>query len=128
MSPFKVFYSIGFGGMTYCVDVITADATHVKNRGLAYAFTSSPYMITAFAGAKAAEGFYEKISWRWGFGTFAIILPIVATPLFFILKYNVRKAKKAGVLGREKSGRTALQSCWHYCVEFDCKLQPSASK
>ena len=31
----QVFYSIGFGGMTYCVDVITADASKLKNRGLA---------------------------------------------------------------------------------------------
>ncbi|KAJ9164879.1 MFS general substrate transporter [Coniochaeta hoffmannii] len=115
----SVFYSIGFGGMTYCVDVITADATHVKNRGLAFAFTSSPYMITAFAGSKAAEGFYEDISWRWGFGTFAIVFPVVAAPLYFILKYNVRKAKKLGVLGREKSNRTVLQTIWFYTLEFD---------
>ncbi|KAB5580414.1 major facilitator superfamily domain-containing protein [Coniochaeta sp. 2T2.1] len=114
-----VFYSIGFGGMTYCVDVITADATHVRNRGLAFAFTSSPYMITAFAGAKAAEGFYENISWRWGFGTFSIVLPVVALPLFFILKYNVKKAKNLGVLGREKSNRTVVESIWFYIVQFD---------
>lgn len=108
--------------MTYCVDVITADATHVKNRGLAFAFTSSPYMITAFAGAKAAEGFYEDISWRWGFGAFAIIFPIVAAPLYFILKFNVRKAKKQGVLGREKSNRTVFQSIIYYATEFDSKI------
>ena len=119
-------YSVGFGGMTYSIDVITADATHVRNRGLAFAFTSSPYMITAFAGSKAAEGFYEDISWRWGFGTFAIVFPVVAAPLYFILKYNVRKAKKQGVLGREKSGRTLLQTIWFYTLEFDCK-QPHLS-
>lgn len=114
--------------MTYCVDVITADATHVRNRGLAFAFTSSPYMITAFAGSKAAEGFYEDISWRWGFGAFSIIFPAVAAPLYFILKFNVRKAKKAGVLGREKSNRTVIQSIWHYTVEFDGKIRPLCTK
>ncbi|KAJ5747565.1 uncharacterized protein N7511_009261 [Penicillium nucicola] len=114
-----VFYSIGFGGMTYCVDVITADISTLKNRGLAFAFTSSPYIITAFAGPKAAESFYEKISWRWGFGSFAIIFPIVAAPLFFILKFNLRKAKVNGVLHNEPSGRTILQSIWHYTKEFD---------
>ncbi len=107
--------------MTYCVDVITADASKLKNRGLAYAFTSSPYIITAFAGAKAAEGFYEDISWRWGFGAFAIIFPVVAAPLYFILKANLRKAKKDGTAIREKSDRTVLQSIWFYIVEFDGK-------
>ncbi|KAI9488892.1 major facilitator superfamily domain-containing protein [Zychaea mexicana] len=114
-----VFYSIGFGGMTFCVDVITADSSKLKNRGLAYAFTSSPYIITAFAGAKASEGFYYDISWRWGFGTFAIVFPVVAAPLYFILKYNLRKAEKQGVVKKEPSGRTFLQSVWHFIIEFD---------
>jgi MFS family permease len=114
-----VFYSIGFGGMTYCVDVITADISKLKNRGLAYAFTSSPYIITAFAGPKAAEGFYEDISWRWAFGTFSIIFPIVASPLFFILKSNLRKAKQTGLLEKVPSGRNLFQSIWHYSKEFD---------
>lgn len=118
----QVFYTIGFGGMIYCVDVITADASSLKHRGLAFAFTSSPYIITAFAGPKAAEGFYNNISWRWGFGCFAIIVPFVATPLFVVLKLNLRKAKHEGVLNREPSGRTLLQSVVFHIREFDGTL------
>ncbi|KAJ5143845.1 uncharacterized protein N7515_002632 [Penicillium bovifimosum] len=114
-----VFYSVGFGGMIYCIDVITSDISRLKNRALAYAFTSSPYMITAFAGPKAAEGFYEKISWRWAFGAFSIIFPVVASPLYFILKSQLKKAQKTGVLVKEPSGRTILQSIWFYSKEFD---------
>ncbi|CAN6674773.1 siderophore iron transporter 1 [Trichomonascus vanleenenianus] len=112
-----VFYTIGFGGITYCVDVITADASTLKNRGLAYAFTSSPYIITAFGASKAAEEFAGN--WRWAFGGFAIIFPVVAAPLFVILKYNLRKAEKQGILVRQKSGRTLMQSTWYYFKEFD---------
>ena len=101
------------------MDVITADASQLKNRGLAYAFTSSPYMITAFAGAKASEDFYYKISWRWGFGCFAIIFPIVAAPLYVMLKVNLKKAEKRGLLNTDNSGRTLLQSVWYYAIEFD---------
>ena len=86
---------------------------------MAFAFTASPYIITAFAGPKAAEGFYEKISWRWAFGTFSILIPVVAVPLFTILTVNTHKAKKAGLLDREKSGRTLVQSIAHYIVELD---------
>ncbi|ROV94992.1 hypothetical protein VMCG_08299 [Cytospora schulzeri] len=114
-----VFYTIGFGGMTYCVDVITADASKLRNRGLAYAFTSSPYIITAFAGSKAADDFYNKINWRWGFGCFAIILPFVAAPLFFVLLYNLSKAAKKGISAKRNSGRNVFQSTWYYIVEFD---------
>jgi MFS family permease len=105
--------------MTYCVDVITADASKLKNRGLAYAFTSSPYIITAFAGPKASNDFYYNINWRWGFGCFAIIFPIVAAPLFFVLKFNLRKAKTQGSLPKENSSRTLVQSIWYYSKEFD---------
>lgn len=115
----QVFYTIGFGGMTYCVDVITADSSSLRHRGLAFAFTSSPYIITAFAGPKSAEKFYQNINWRWGFGTFAIILPFVAAPLFTILKINLRKAKKQGVLVREPSNRTLLESIYFHIREFD---------
>lgn len=118
----QVFYTIGFGGMTYCVDVITADASSLKHRGLAFAFTSSPYIITAFAGPKAAEEFYNHVSWRWGFGCFAIILPFVAAPLFLVLKLNLRKAKQEGVLVREPSGRSLVQSIVFHIREFDGKL------
>ena len=103
--------------MTYCVDVITADASKLKNRGLAYAFTSSPYIITAFAGPKASDDFH--LSWRWGFGAFAIIFPVVAAPLYFILKYNLRRAQQQGLVVPDRSNKTWWQLAWFYFIEFD---------
>lgn len=108
--------------MQFAVDVITADLSQLKNRALAYAFTSSPYIITAFAGPKVADLFYANTGWRWAYGTFAIIFPIVAAPLFFVLKFNLSKAKKGNaVVIREKSGRSFLQSVWFWTLEFDCE-------
>jgi MFS family permease len=116
-----VFYSIGFAGMIFCVDVITADTSTLRDRGLAYAFTSSPYIITAFAGSKASEGFYDT-NWRWAFGAFSIILPVVALPLFILLRFNLHKAKKQGLWKKkEKSGRSFVQSLVYYVIEFDRK-------
>ncbi|CCF34786.1 MFS siderochrome iron transporter MirB [Colletotrichum higginsianum] len=114
-----VFWQVGWSGLTYSIDVITADSTRLKNRGLAFAFTSSPYMITAFAGPKAAEGFLNHVSWRWGFGCFSIVLPIVAVPMYGILKWNIRKAKKKGTLIRGSSGRSFVENVRWGLVEFD---------
>ncbi|CDM33241.1 hypothetical protein DTO013E5_5592 [Penicillium roqueforti] len=114
-----VFYNLGFSGMEYSIDVVTADASQLKNRGLAYAFTSSPYIITAFAGAKVADEFYYQVSWRWGLGCWAIIFPIVAAPLYFILKTTLRKAEREGHRIKEKSGRTFLQGVWYWTMQFD---------
>ncbi|EKJ71468.1 hypothetical protein FPSE_08338 [Fusarium pseudograminearum CS3096] len=115
-----VFWQVGWSGLTYSIDVITADSTQLKNRGLAYAFTSSPYMITAFAGPKSAEAFLlNGDQWRWGFGTFSIVLPVVAAPLYALLRYNLQKAKKQGLLVQESSGRSVMESIKWGLIEFD---------
>ncbi|KAA8643826.1 hypothetical protein EYZ11_008908 [Aspergillus tanneri] len=115
----QVFYSIGFAGMIFSIDVITADTSSLRDRGLAFAFTSSPYIITAYAGPKAAEGFYAA-NWRWAYGCFSIILPVFAVPMFALLRYNRSKAKKRGFLQpKEDSGRTWMQSIIYYIIQFD---------
>ena len=108
--------------MIFSIDVITADTSSLRDRGLAYAFTSSPYIITAFAGSAASERFYAY-NWRWAYGSFAIILPIVALPMFGILQYNRYKAKQKGLLPKkEHHDRTIAQSIVFYAIELDRKL------
>lgn len=115
----NVFYTIGFSGMIYSVDVITADASTLKNRAFAYAFTSSPYMISAFTAPLAANSLYDRVGWRWGFGIFCIVLPFVAAPLFIILRRNLAKAKRQGVVSEQNRERTVSQRVVHYVREFD---------
>ena len=115
----QVFYNIGFSGLTFCVDVITLDTSSLTDRGLAYAFTSSPYIISAWAGPAAAEHFYDT-NWRWGYGTFAIVLPVVALPLFSLLHYHKRKAVKSGLLVVDSGiKRTPYELIKHTVIEFD---------
>ncbi|KAG5659861.1 hypothetical protein KAF25_002420 [Fusarium avenaceum] len=114
----NVFYQVGFTGLIYSIDVMTADATNLKNRALAFAFTSSPYMISAFAGSYASDRMLVDIGWPWGFGTFAFLTPVVCAPLYILLKVNLRKARK-NILPKKASGRTFKESVWHYVIEFD---------
>src|SRR4051794_18984613 len=115
----QIFYQLGFSGMEYSIDVITADSSTLKNRGLAFAFTSSPYIITAFAGPKVADEFLYQVSWRWGIGCWAIIFPIVAAPLYYMLQCNLNKAVEQGHVLRQPSGRTFLQNVWYWTMQFD---------
>ncbi|KAL6914915.1 hypothetical protein FSST1_012675 [Fusarium sambucinum] len=114
----NVFYQVGFTGLIYSIDVVTADATNLKNRALAFAFTSSPYMISAFAGSYASQEMLVNIGWPWGFGTFAFLTPVICAPLYILLKVNLHKAKK-NILPKKASGRTFKESVWHYLIEFD---------
>lgn len=116
----QVFYRVGYSGLIYAVEILAIDASDLRNRALAFAFTSSPYMVTAFAGPAAAEAFLKNVSWQWGFGSFAIIMPFFTLPVYGLLKYNLNKAKKLGLLKkRERSGRTLAENVVHWFHEFD---------
>ncbi|KAL5343356.1 MFS general substrate transporter [Aspergillus crustosus] len=115
----QAFYTVGFTGVIFSVDVITSDTSSLRNRGIAYAFTSSPYVITAFAGAPLSNQFHET-NWRWAYGTICIILPIVALPLIVTWELAKRKADREGRLQyKPRSTRTWWQSIWFYIIEFD---------
>ncbi|OJJ45203.1 hypothetical protein ASPZODRAFT_167678 [Penicilliopsis zonata CBS 506.65] len=116
----QVFYEIGFAGLGFTWDVLAADVTNLRNRGLGFAFTSSPAIISAFAGSKAAQDFLDYVSWRWGYGCWAIILPVFALPIYFMLAWNLRKAEKNGIFIREKKQwNFNLKTIWWVIIEFD---------
>ncbi|KAG6047824.1 hypothetical protein E4U39_008004 [Claviceps sp. Clav50 group G5] len=116
----NVFYSIGFAGVIFSVDVMTADISTMKSRGLAFAFTSSPFLITAFGGPKAAETIYED-NWRWGFGAWAIVLPAVAVPMIVLMQMGKKKARESGRLTVSDKGMVDGQrrGFMYYFDEFD---------
>ncbi|PYI19531.1 siderophore iron transporter [Aspergillus violaceofuscus CBS 115571] len=115
----QAFYTVGFTGVIFCVDVLTSDTSSLRNRGIAFGFTSSPYIITAFAGAPLSNQFHET-NWRWAYGTVCILLPVVALPLILTWEMAKRKADKEGRLQyKPRSTRTWWQSIWFYIVEFD---------
>ncbi|KAH8649662.1 major facilitator superfamily transporter [Tricladium varicosporioides] len=115
----QVFYSVGFTGVSYVLNVVVADTSSLQNRALAFAFQSSPYIITAFMGPSAAEWFYKTAGFRWAFVTFSIVTPLMCLPIFGLLYYHQRKAEKEGLLVHTSSDRTFWESFCYYSVEFD---------
>ncbi len=69
----QVFYWVGMNGIAYILDVFIADTSSLKWRGLLFAFSTSPYIATTFAGPAAAQSYIEGAGWRWVYGTFAIV-------------------------------------------------------
>jgi MFS family permease len=100
--------------------IFVADTSALKNRAFAFAFINSPYIATVWIGGPLATAFLESSSgFRWGFGTFAILTPIVCLPLFFLFWLNYRKAKKTGLIVKRESKGTFFQSLKYYVIEFD---------
>ncbi|OAA66124.1 siderophore iron transporter [Cordyceps fumosorosea ARSEF 2679] len=118
----QVFYWVGFNGVGYSLQVFTADTSALKNRAFVFAFINTPFIISTPTSGYAAEGFLNKgpQGWRWAFGAFSIIVPVIVLPIFFLFLHNHRKAKRMGALPpRQRSGRTLLQSVKHYAIQFD---------
>ncbi|KAL2220930.1 siderophore iron transporter [Thermoascus aurantiacus ATCC 26904] len=115
----QVFYWIGQNGIGYSLDIFIADTSSLRNRSLMFAFASSPYIATTWIGGPAAASFLAGAGFRWGFGTFAIVTPAVCTPVLVLFIWNYRKAKKAGLMPVQRSGRTWVESIKHYAIEFD---------
>ena len=110
-------------GMDYVLDVFIADTSKLRNRAIWLAFTSTPYIVNTFAGPELGQRFLDDSTWRWGYGAFTIITPFMCIPFWLIFFLMSRRAKQQGVVVKEKSGRTFLQSVKHYCIEFDGKSQ-----
>lgn len=99
--------------------IFIADTSALKNRAFMLAFISSPYIATVWITGPLAQAVLNGPGFRWGFGIFAIVTPVVCMPLFLIFWWNERKAKKMGLIQPRNSGRTMMESIKHYIIEFD---------
>lgn len=62
---------------------------------------ASPFIVNAFIGSKV----YARVlandqvnGWRWGYGMFAIIVPVALAPLIATLFWGQRKAERVGIV------------------------------
>ena len=84
--------------VSYILTVFIADTSTLKNRALMLSFATSPYIITTWIGGPVAQSVLSGPGWRWAFGIFTIIIPVVVTPLAALVLFNDRKARKQGLL------------------------------
>ena len=118
-SAAQVFYWVGYNGITYSISIFLADTSALKNRALVFAYANSPYIITVWIGGPIAEAFLKGPGYRWAYGTFAIVTPVICTPLLALFYFNHKKADRLGLITRVESNRTTMESIKYYAVEFD---------
>ncbi|CEJ57917.1 hypothetical protein PMG11_06593 [Penicillium brasilianum] len=117
----QLFYQTGFSMIDFSMTIFIADTTALKNRAFWIAYVASPYLITPWIYGYAAEQIVAPggIGYRWGFGIFAIIMPVVSTPLWGLWYHIQRKAEKLDFTEKQSSRRNILQRIIYYGVEFD---------
>ncbi|KAJ5244132.1 hypothetical protein N7489_004228 [Penicillium chrysogenum] len=114
----QVFSSVGSQGVSYCLTVFISDTSSLKNRALMLSYATSPYIITTWIGGPIAQSVLGGPGWRWGFGIFTIVVPVVVAPLCLLFFWNQHKAKKMGLLAPSR-GPLTFSTIKQYCIEVD---------
>ncbi|KAG9186323.1 hypothetical protein G6011_02879 [Alternaria panax] len=115
----QVIYWTGMNGVDYVFNIFIADTALMENRLIWMAFTGFPYVINTFAGPKLGETYLTYSTWRWGYGSFAILTPVFSLSFCAVFWLMGKRARRSGVKPAAPSGRTVLQSIKHWSVEFD---------
>lgn len=90
----QIFYSAGSTGVQILQQVFVADTTNLLNRALFSAIPDTPFLLTVWIGPLLAQFFLDDLTWRWGYGIWAVILPIAFLPLGLSLYFSQKKAKR----------------------------------
>ncbi|KXX73768.1 Siderophore iron transporter mirB [Madurella mycetomatis] len=114
----QVFSAVGAQGVSYCLTVFIADTSSLKNRGLALAFATSPYVFSVWAAGPMSDAIIRGPGWRWGFGIFAILTPAVVAPIIMLFLWNQHRAKKLGTITKKEHHFNA-SSARALAIEFD---------
>ncbi|CAK7235035.1 hypothetical protein SCUCBS95973_009134 [Sporothrix curviconia] len=83
-------------GVNTLNDILAADVSTARQRGLAVQLQFVPYVFMPFTAAFVTQSVINGIGWRWGIGMLAIIMPFGLAPIIISLLGYQRKAKKAG--------------------------------
>ncbi|GAA5908451.1 uncharacterized protein JCM6883_005550 [Sporobolomyces salmoneus] len=133
-----ILYYIGYASLQILIQIVIADCTNLRWRGLVSSLVSIWFFINAFVSSNIAQGVLETSSWHWGYGMFVILIPVVLSPIIGTLFWAQHRAKKLGLDSTdliEKNGGTAAKvaprgvrststsqiasSTWRHLVDFD---------
>jgi len=114
-----IFHTVGNNGVQYILSVFIADTTKLENRALMQALMNSTGLITGWVAGPLAQAYLNGLGWRWAFGMFGAFVPLVTLPLFGLLVWNYKKAKRMGLVRERNNGRSVTQSVVYYSQEFD---------
>ncbi|GAA5821539.1 hypothetical protein JCM3770_000861 [Rhodotorula araucariae] len=100
----QVFASIGGAGLSLMASILAADLCPLQWRGLAQGILSSPYIVVPWYTSYIVSALSTEDGWRWGYGMYAIIFPVVMLPGIFFLFWLQHKSRKMGLVTVASAG------------------------
>ncbi|GAA5883462.1 hypothetical protein JCM16303_003809 [Sporobolomyces ruberrimus] len=128
-----VLYYFGYASLQILIQIVIADCTNLRWRGLVSSLTSIWFFINAFVSSNIAQGVLSTSNWHWGYGMFIILIPVVLSPIAGTLFWAQYRAKKLGLdstdlveanggtAAREKthSNQSFVRSVLNHLIDFD---------
>lgn len=118
-----VFYAFGNTGTQIMQQIVLADITTTKWRGVAVSLITLPYIINFGVAPLITQDLASNSLsnlWRWGPGSFAIVFPVAAAPIILSLALTQRKAKKEALAPRHPYlSMSPLQGLKAFLVDID---------
>lgn len=90
--------------------IIVADITSSRTRGLANGLVNLPFMIVPWIAAFIVDSALTTVGWRWGIGMFAFILPTCSAAVIIPLALFQRRMARSGAPAKPKLTLTAFLS------------------
>ncbi|KIY53783.1 MFS general substrate transporter [Fistulina hepatica ATCC 64428] len=94
----EVFVSIGSAGLDLLNEIIVGDLTPLEWRGFVSSMLSVPFIINTWFAGKIVAALATAEKWRWGYGMFAIIMPVVLLPAIATLIRLDIMAQRQGIV------------------------------
>lgn len=104
----EAIYTGGRTGTYQIMHILISDMTPLRWRGVVLGLYSLPFVINGFVAGLITAGIRALSmaggeGWRWGFGMFAIIVPVAVGPAIIIMFWGHHKAKRLGALSLASS-------------------------
>ncbi|KAM0755497.1 drug:h+ antiporter [Meredithblackwellia eburnea MCA 4105] len=93
-----ILYEVGYASLQILLQIVIGDVTSLRWRGIVSSSVSLPFFINAFVSSNIAQGILQRSGWRWGYGMFAILIPVTVGPIIGVLAWAQFRAKKLGVV------------------------------
>lgn len=106
-----IFYVSGSQGITFLQQVFAADTSSLRNRVFFVVLPNVCYIFVPWCAAPITNAIIKHSTWRWGYGMWCIIVPVVSIPVLTILFRLKMKAQSLNMEGGKtvRNGRETLR-------------------
>ncbi|OAA49229.1 siderophore iron transporter mirA [Cordyceps fumosorosea ARSEF 2679] len=108
-----LFDAVGSTGFGLTQQVFIADSTSLVDRAF---WSTLPETLTTipalYLGSLMGQSFLTRTGWRWAYGTWAMVVPVVSVPLIGTVMVLQRRAAKQGLLPPGGPAAAAAPSAW----------------